>query len=149
MERSAIDDLWRITLSQIPSEIGKLSYLASLRHPNTGVYRHAGLRQRCGDVAGEAIRASHERVFRHWLTLPLLEMRDDCELYWSGLLEDRAVVLSAWTSGQPYATWAPASASPAERANFALHMDLVLRWITYLFAGAGYPEGSPSQPPGR
>ena len=135
MERTAIEDLWRITLSQIPSELGKLAYLASLRHPNTGRYHHAGFEQRYGFVlADEAIRGSHERVFRAWLMLPVLEQREDCELYWSGLLEKRKIVLEAWQAGQPYLNWSPAVASPAERRNFALHMDTVLEWIKSLSA---------------
>jgi hypothetical protein len=137
LERSAIDDLWRITLSQIPSTLGQLAYLASLRHPNTGVYHHAGLEKRCGEpLADEAIRLSHDRVFRHWLTLPITEQRDDCELYWSGLLENRHVVLAAWISGQPYANWAPSSASPAERKNFDLHMSILLEWLKTLSVDA-------------
>jgi hypothetical protein len=137
LERSAIDDLWRITLSQIPSTLGQLAYLASLRHPNTGSYRHAGLEKRCGEpLADEAIRLSHERVFRHWLTLPIVEQRDDCELYWSSLLEKRQVVLTAWISGQPYVNWTPSNASPAERKNFDLHMGIVMEWFTTLSAGA-------------
>lgn len=137
MERTAIDDLWRITLSQIPSELGQLAYLASLRHPNTGAYRHAGLEGRCGGpLADEAMRISHERVFRRWLTLPITEQREDCELYWSGLMEKRQVVLSAWITGQPYANWAPSNASSAERKNFELHMGIVLEWLTTLSVDA-------------
>jgi hypothetical protein len=79
VERSAVEDLWRITLSQIPSELGKLAYLASLRHPNTGVYRHAGLAMRSGSVlADEALRISHERIFRAWLTLSLRKRTANC-----------------------------------------------------------------------
>lgn len=133
MERSAIADFWRITLSQIPSEIGKLAYLASLRHPHTGSYHHAGFEQRYGSLlADEAIRCSHERVFRFWLTLSLVDQREDCQLYWSGLLEKRMIVLKAWQSGQPYLAWIPFAASPAERKNFALHMTTILSWISSL-----------------
>jgi hypothetical protein len=133
VERSAVEDLWRITLSQIPSELGKLAYLASLRHPNTGVYRHAGLAMRSGSVlADEALRISHERIFRAWLTLSLTDQKEDCELYWSGLLENKNVVLAAWISGQPFANWSPSCASQAERMNFTMHMQIVLDWFTSL-----------------
>jgi len=46
------------------------------------------LEKRCGGpIADEAICTSHERILRHWLTLPITEHRDDCELYRSGLME--------------------------------------------------------------
>ena len=150
LERSAIDDLWRITLSQIPSEVGKLAYLASLRHPNTGRYHHAGLEQRCGSIlTHEAIRTSHERVFRQWLLWPLIEQREDCEFYWTGLLERREIVLEAWRTGQPYLNWSPASASAAERLNFAVHIGAALLWIKSLSAVSAIRADTPHPPPDR
>ena len=43
LERSAAEDLWRHTLSRIPTLFGRIAYLASLRDPNSGIYRHHGL----------------------------------------------------------------------------------------------------------
>jgi hypothetical protein len=40
LERDAGGVLWRRTLSQIPSQFGRIAWLASLRNPNTGVYEH-------------------------------------------------------------------------------------------------------------
>lgn len=37
------EDLWRRTLSGIPSIYGRLAFLASLRDVNTGRYEHHGL----------------------------------------------------------------------------------------------------------
>ena len=146
MDRSAIADLWRVTLSQIPAEFGRLVYLASLRNPNTGRYSHAGLASRCGELlADEAMRQSHERVLRQWLCLSLEEQRGDCELYWSSLLEPRATLLEMWIRTEPYNAWLPAAASPAERRNFDFHMKTMLSWIRRDSGGASHQEARPLQ----
>ena len=146
MDRSAIADLWRVTLSQIPSGFGRLVYLASLRNPNTGRYSHNGLAMRCGDqLADEAMRESHERVLRQWLCLPFGEQRTDCELYWTSLLEPRATLLEMWIRTEPYNAWLPAAASSAERRNFDFHVKTLLHWIRRDFAGASHREEWPPQ----
>ena len=43
LERGAAADLWRNTLSQIPTLFGRLVYLSSLRDSNSGAYEHYGL----------------------------------------------------------------------------------------------------------
>ena len=43
LERGAASDVWRNTLTQIPSIFGRLVYLAGLIDPNSGQYRHHGL----------------------------------------------------------------------------------------------------------
>ncbi len=56
-DRSAASDLWRNTLSQIPTVYGRLVYLASLRNPNTGHYGHHGLSLVFGeDEANRALK---------------------------------------------------------------------------------------------
>jgi hypothetical protein len=52
-DRSAAADLWRNTLSQIPTTFGRLIYLASLRDQNTGAYHHHGLEQLFGPEQAE------------------------------------------------------------------------------------------------
>ena len=136
MVRSAIDDLWSVTLSQIPSLLGRLVYLSSMRDPNTGVYAHQGLAQRFGtSEADTAIRQSHESAFDRWLLLKVGEQREDCELYWSSLLEDRRLVAESWTQTETYRGLLPASASPAQRQDFNSHMEILLEWLRNVYAG--------------
>jgi hypothetical protein len=136
MDRSAIDDLWSVTLSQVPSLLGRLVYLSSLRDPNTGLYAHYGLALRFGaDDADAAIGESHERAFEQWLRLKVAEQREDCELYWSSLLEDRRLVAEMWTRTESYRALFPASASPAQRADFNSHMEILLEWLRNVYAG--------------
>ena len=62
LEHNAMADLWKNTLSQIPTAYGRLSYLASLRDPNSGIYRHHGLAAMFGrDESSRALRQSQRR----------------------------------------------------------------------------------------
>ena len=136
MDRSAVEDLWRVTLSQIPSLLGRLVYLSSLRDPNTGLYSHQGLAQRFHAAAADvAIRESHEAAFEQWLLLKIADQREDCELYWSSLLEDRSRVVEMWIRTENYRAMFPASASPAQRADFSGHMEILLEWLRNVYAG--------------
>ena len=86
-DRSAAADLWRNTISQIPSVFGKLVYLASLRNPNNGAYEHHGLALVFGeDEANKALRNSHNKVFAEWLSFNLEQQKADLDLYISGLV---------------------------------------------------------------
>lgn len=137
MQHQAIQDLWRVTLFQIPSLLGQLVYLSSLRDPNTGSYSHQGLAMRFGaEEASEAICCSHERAFDQWLLLKVAEQREDCELYWSSLLEDKRLVAQMWVRTESYRTLFPASASPAQRLDFNAHMEILLEWLRNVYDAA-------------
>ena len=93
-ERSAASDLWRNTLSQIPSVFGRLVYLASLRNSNNARYEHCGLALVFGeDEANRALRDGHSEVFAEWLTFNLEQQKADLDLYLAGLFEDKRVVI--------------------------------------------------------
>src|SRR5450631_2650711 len=82
LERSAVSDLWRHTLSHIPTTFGRLVYLASLRDPNSGVYRHHGLSSVFGrDESIKALRESHEQTFLEWIGLTMEEKHCDLRQY--------------------------------------------------------------------
>ena len=103
LDRGAASDLWRNTLSQIPSLFGRLVYLASLRNANSGCYEHHGLALVFGeDEANRALKKSHSQLFREWLTFNLEQQKADLELYLSGLHEDKRTVLTTWLELAPY-----------------------------------------------
>src|SRR5712691_10477786 len=82
LERTALADLWKHTLSQIPTVYGRLAYLASLRDPNSGAYRHHGLSAAFGrEESGKALKQSHEGIFSEWLNLALAEKSGDLGNY--------------------------------------------------------------------
>src|SRR5580704_1951739 len=129
-DRSAAADLWRNTVSQIPSVFGRLVYLASLRNPNNGGYEHHGLALVFGeDEANKALKNSHTRVFAEWLCFNLEQQKADLDLYISGLFEDKRVVVETWIRLAPYQNLLPASVRGVERrlyiADFMALLELL------------------------
>ncbi len=127
LERGAAVDLWRRTLSQIPTRFGRLVYLCSLRDPNTGRYEHHGLAQYFSpEEADRALRESHEQTFRDWLCLNLEQQKADLEEYLSGLSAAPGQVLGAWMRLSPYRSLAPSSARDMERDLYLADLEAIL-----------------------
>ncbi len=127
LQRGTRDDLWRNTLSQIPSVFGRLVYLSSLCDPNTGRYQHYGLAQVFGEEeADRALRESHEQTFRTWLSFNLEQQRADLERYLDGLNGDRRTILQTWSRMAPYRNLAPASVSQVERRLYLTDLEAIL-----------------------
>jgi hypothetical protein len=141
-DRSAAADLWRNTISQIPSVFGRLVYLASLRNSNTGFYEHHGLGLVFGeDEANKALKNSHNTVFADWLSFNIEQQKADLDLYLSGLFEDRRVVVETWVRLTPYRNLPPTGVRAAEKrlylADFAALLDM-------LKASTGVAEPDPN-----
>ena len=115
-ERSAKSDLWRNTLSQIPTVFGRLVYLSSLRNVHTGAYEHHGLTLIFGEEeANRALKECHSVVFAEWLTFNLEQQKADLDLYLAGLFEDKRQVIENWVRSAPYKNLLPASVRGVER----------------------------------
>ena len=129
-DRSASADLWRNTISQIPSVFGRLVYLASLRNPNNGSYEHHGLALVFGeDEANKALKNSHNAVFAEWLSFNLEQQKADLDLYISALFEDKRVVVETWTRLAPYRNLLPASARSVERRLYITDFTALLELL--------------------
>jgi hypothetical protein len=127
LPRGAAADLWRNTLSQIPSTFGRLVYLASLRDANTGRYEHHGLALVFGDAeADKALRASHEESFGIWLGYTLQQQHADLDLYLAGLESDKRVILETWTRLSPYRSLLPESVRGMERQLYLADLEALL-----------------------
>jgi hypothetical protein len=129
-DRSAAADLWRNTVSQIPSVFGRLVYLASLRNPNNGSYEHHGLALVFGeDEADKALKNSHAAVFAEWLSFNIEQQKADVDLYISGLFENKRVVIETWMRLAPYRNLLPTSVRGVEKrlyiADFTAILDLL------------------------
>jgi hypothetical protein len=129
-DRSAASDLWRNTVSQIPSVFGRLVYLASLRNSNNGSYDHHGLALVFGaDEANKAMSNSHTAVFAEWLSFNIEQQKADLDLYISGLFEDKRVVVDTWIRLAPHKNLIPASVKGVQRrlyiADFTALMELL------------------------
>jgi hypothetical protein len=127
LERSATADLLKNTLSRIPTCFGRLEYLASLRDPNSGLYRHDGLASIFGrDESRNALSQSHLAVFQEWLNLPLAEKNNDLSIYFEGLGDPLPAVLQHWAAIRAYRGYMPASARESERELFCAEVDVLL-----------------------
>lgn len=138
LERSAAEDLWKHTLSRIPTLFGRLAYMASLRDPNSGIYRHHGLSAVFGrDEGAKAMRESHERTFLDWLSLTLEEKYYDLGNYLAELEDPAQKVVEHWLSARVYRTYVPGSAREMERELFCRDLEALLETIKNAPATAG------------
>ncbi len=130
LERDAISDLWRNTLSQIPAVFGRLVYLAALRDPNSGKYEHHGLALVFGDSESDrALRRSHTQTFSEWLCFNLEQQKADLDLYLSALMDDRRRVIDTWLRVEPFRTLVPGSATKAESQLYLSDFRLLLELL--------------------
>ncbi len=140
LERGAASDLWRNTLSQIPSVFGRLVYLCSLRDANSGAYQHYGLAQVFGEEeAGRVLRESHQQIFSNWLCFPLEEQKADLEVYLSGLGEHRRTILETWIQLTPYQNLVPSTAREVERQLYLTDLETILELLRGEY-GAASPD---------
>ena len=138
--RGAVSNLWRNTLSQIPSVFGRLVYVSSLRNPNNGHYEHHGLALIFGEEdANKALKKSHLDLFAAWLTFSLDQQKADLDIYLSGLPDKREVVLENWIKLAPYRNLIPGSVRGVERKLYINDLTALLKVLMY---GAG---GDPDQ----
>jgi len=127
LERSAKADVFKNTLSKIPTVFGQLGYLAALRDPDSGVYRHDGLAGIFGrDESRRALAESHEKVFQQWLNLS--QARKSAELieYLEGLRDPKPAVLRHWARIQIYRSYLPASVRESDRRLFFQEFEVLL-----------------------
>ncbi len=130
MERGAAADLWRHTLTQIPSTFGRLVYLSSLRDQNTGRYEHHGLSQIFGESsANEALTESHVQTFAEWLCLNLEQQKADLDLYLSSFQTDRRTILETWIRLSPYRNLMPSTAGEPERRLYLADLEALLELL--------------------
>jgi len=77
--KSALQDLKETTLAAVTGLLGKLDYLASLRH-GRGKYEHWGMETVHGaDSAERALKAAHSEVVTGVLRTPLPALEQDLE----------------------------------------------------------------------
>ena len=77
-------DLWRNTLSQIPTIFERLLYLASLWDPKTTKFHHFGLAQRYGrGRTNSLLRASYLELLRKWTKCLEKDQQTQMSTYWA------------------------------------------------------------------
>ena len=139
--RGAPEDLWRHTLSQIPTLFGRLAYLASIRNQNTGQYEHHGFAQTYGaDAADRAMRQSHESLFAEWLGKDLAGQKADLDEYFHSLGDEPNRLIEVWLRLAPYRGYVPTAVRAADRALFNADLEVLLETIR---AGLGVSRPDP------
>jgi hypothetical protein len=127
LDRSASASLFKHTLSHIPTTYGKLAYLASLRDPHSGTYRHHGLVSMFGrEDSLLALETSHAQVFQEWLLFPLAEKHRDLMEFLEGLDQPRESVLRHWARSNPFRSHVPETASAAEKELFSKELEILV-----------------------
>ncbi len=127
LERSASADLFKNTLSRIPTIFGRLFYLASLRDPHSGFYEHHGLRVFFGkEESRRALLESHLQVFQTWLNLPMQDKADDLRSYLESL-EEGTKAVKIWAETQTYRLCLPVGARESEKELFLQEFDALLK----------------------
>ena len=153
LERTALADLWKHTLSRIPTVSGRLAYLATLRDPASGSYRHHGLFASFGrDEAVRALRESHQKEFQSWLSLPLAEKSEDLREYLLRLDDPLDQVVNHWIKSGTYRAYVPGTARDVEVELFCRDLEILLAFLRHdtlrlqQRSGAGSPDRDSSPP---
>jgi hypothetical protein len=124
--RDAASNLWRDTLSTIPSVFGRMAYLSGLRNANTLRYEHHGLALVFGeDDAHRVLKKSHNRAFAEWLSFNLEQQKADLGLYLSSF-EDKKTVLKAWDKLGYYKRILPSSVRWPQRRLYLADLAALL-----------------------
>ena len=143
LEHSAAADLWKHTLSRIPTAYGRLTYVASLRDPNSGVYRHHGLSTVYGrEESTRAMRESHEQAFTEWLNLDLETKTADLGEFAKGLEDPPDLVLKYLAMTAMSEFQLPDGALPMERKLFHRDFNMAVELLSGGFGGHSTGRGS-------
>jgi hypothetical protein len=147
LERDAREDLWLHTLSQIPTQFGKLQYLASLRDPNTGTYEHHGLALLFGEKeAAKAMRQNHKRTFAEWLNMDLAAQEADLTEYFAGIGGAMKDILAVWDVVEPWKQYVPAGVMASEKALYCSDLKTLVSLLKNRYGVAAPGRGaSPHQ----
>jgi hypothetical protein len=122
--RGPATELWRKTLSRIPTQFGRLVFLASLRDPLTGRYAHGPLSQIVGhDIANRTLCHSHHEIFSEWLNFTLAQQKGDLDQYLKASNAPFNLI--------PYRDIVPGTAHRVERQLYLTDLETLLELLRF------------------
>jgi hypothetical protein len=123
-------EVWARALAGIPTTLGRLVHLASLRDASTGFYRDSRLVGHANAAERDLLlRQIHEEVFATWLSFSLEDQREELEQYLKTLKKQGSGKLATWLTTAPYLKLMPASAEAAERELYRSDLEIVLELL--------------------
>jgi hypothetical protein len=121
-------DLWRRTLSQIPTQFGRLVFIASLRDA-AGSYIFRPMIESMGrDITDRTLANSHYIVFAEWIATSLSTQKSDLDEY---LRAPGAV-----TDAVAFRELAPSAAHDIERQLYLTDLETLLTMRRFESGGA-------------
>lgn len=123
--REPAAELWRRTLSQIPTVFGRLVYLASLRDTDTNRYAHPSLNSLLSqEDADRTLCHSHHQVFSQWIGSSLAEQKGDLDEYVRDTGGKRYLL-------QQYRDLVPPTARDVERQLYLTDLETLVELLRY------------------
>jgi hypothetical protein len=118
-------------LQNLPNDLTRMIYLASLRDCNSGMYLHPELsRQQGVDAADRAFRVCHEQLFRRLLITRLPEYVGQLQEYIRYTGGETITMLKTWKSLQAYRATVPLGALALSSEVFFLNLSIALEILT-------------------
>jgi hypothetical protein len=129
--RGPAADLWRKTLSRIPTQFGRLVFISSLRDALTGRYSHPPLSQIVGgEITDRTLCHSHHENFSEWLGFTLAQQKADLDEYLGA--SNTTLDLAC------YRDIVPATAHQVERLLYLTDLETLLE-LRRAERGGAYP----------
>ena len=118
-------------LCNLPNDLTRMIYLASLRDCNSGLYLHPELSHQRGlHAADRAFRVCHEQVFRRLLITRLPEYVRQLQEYIRYTRGETITMLKTWKSLQAYRATVPVGALAASTELFFLNLSIALEVLS-------------------
>lgn len=116
-----------LILADLPNDLTKLVYLASLRDCNTGHYFHPQISQQSDSTsASQALQLCHEEIFARLMATPLCEYVTQLGGYIGYTHSDEARVIDTWKSLPAYRATVPLKASALDAEFFFASVEAAL-----------------------
>jgi hypothetical protein len=127
-------ELWKRTLSQIPTRFGRLVFVSSLRD-SVGRYLYPPLIEAMGcEITDRTLASSHYTVFSEWIASSLADQKADLDAYLKSHREAGGV--------DCYRELIPAGAHEVERQLYLTDLETLLTATRFVAACASSIPGA-------